>query len=82
MLPNLGSIVMRLLCRKRVCDKISVSRTTLSRWVAAGRFPKPTYIGDGNKAWQKAFWLEDDVDGWIIFHTATRGELADYRAPE
>ena len=68
----------KLLSRKQVLELVPVSRTTLSRWMAQRKFPKPTYIGDGNKAWQKAFWIEDEVERWIVIHTADKSILADY----
>ena len=73
---------MRLLSRKQVLDKIAVSRTTLDRWLKAETFPEQTYIGDGNRSWQKAFWDEEEVDDWIRFHLADKSTLADYHAPK
>lgn len=57
---------MKLLSKKLVCQKLSISAATLARWEASPtiRFPKRQHIG-GNGTWQKAFWLESDVDEWI-----------------
>ena len=58
--------VMRLLSKKKVCDILSVSSTTLARWEADPnlRFPARFSIG-GNGVWKKAFWREDEVEQWI-----------------
>ena len=57
---------MKLLSKKEVCAKLSVSPATIARWEADTvlRFPKRFHIG-GNGVWKKAFWREDDVDEWI-----------------
>jgi predicted DNA-binding transcriptional regulator AlpA len=57
---------MRLLSKKLVCQKLSVSSATLARWEACStmRFPKRQHLGGSDK-WAKAFWLESDVDEWI-----------------
>jgi len=57
---------MKLLSKKEVCAKLSVSPATIARWEADAvlRFPKRFHIG-GNGVWKKAFWREDEVDEWI-----------------
>lgn len=56
----------RLLSKKKVCEKLSVSHATIARWEADPvlQFPKRFHIG-GEGSWRKAFWREDEVDEWI-----------------
>ncbi len=39
--------------------KLGVSDMTLWRWLQAGTFPKPTYIG------RRRFWRASVVAGWL-----------------
>jgi len=43
-----------------VVDKTSLSRTTILKWVAAGKFPKPFKLGTDVLVWDEA-----DVDKWL-----------------
>lgn len=38
---------------------LGVNRRTISRWLTAGRFPSPTWIGP-----RRAFYV-DEVEAWI-----------------
>lgn len=58
----------KLLSKKQVLELVPVSKATLSRWEAEGRFPKRFHIG-GNGVWKKAFWREDEVLDWIEDNT-------------
>lgn len=51
---------MKALNVKQVCEKLSLSRTTIYRMIAAGVFPKP-FVLYGNRT----AWLEEDVDAWL-----------------
>ncbi len=64
---------MKLLSKKAVCAKLSVSAATLPRWEKSDklRFPKRFHIG-GDGKWQKAFWVEDEVDEWLEAQIAKR----------
>ena len=44
----------RLLSPKAVCDRTSLSRSTLDRLVATGRFPQPVRITDRRLAFDAA----------------------------
>ncbi len=51
----------RILRVRDVLDRIGgVSRSTLYRWMDAGRFPRPLKLGP-----QAAGWRETDVDAWL-----------------
>ena len=51
----------RLLAKSAVLERLSVSRSTLHRLVAGGRFPAPTYVlGPRSPRWHEA-----DVDVWM-----------------
>ena len=51
---------MRLLDVNEVARRLRVSRSTLYKMVAAGKFPPPVRLPNGAPRWR-----EDDVDGWI-----------------
>lgn len=44
-----------------VCDKVALSRATLDRMVAAGRFPKPIKLTERRLAYNQA-----DVEAWMM----------------
>ena len=52
--------VTRLIRLKEVQHRIGLGRSTIYRWVAEGRFPKPVQLGGYAVA-----WAEDDVEAWI-----------------
>ena len=49
-----------LLKAKDVCATLSISRSTLWRWVGSGAFPAPIQIGAGAVRWR-----ESAVQLWI-----------------
>ena len=49
-----------LLRPQDVLKVLGISRTTLARWRAAGRFPKPIRLGERILAWRRV-----DVESWI-----------------
>lgn len=51
---------MRLISTKAVCERTSLSRSTIDRLVAAGEFPKPVRITSRRLAYSAAA-----VDGWL-----------------
>lgn len=55
-LPETGFIRARQL----VPAIIPIARSTLHKWVAEGRFPKPVKLGPGVTAWRV-----EDVRAWI-----------------
>jgi len=50
----------RLLTPRAVCERTSLSRSSLDRLVAAGEFPKPIRITERRLAYSAA-----DVESWI-----------------
>ena len=46
--------MQRFLTPKAVCEKIALSRATLDRMVAAGRFPAPLRISERRLAYNEA----------------------------
>ncbi|WP_258168447.1 AlpA family transcriptional regulator [Paraburkholderia sp. BL21I4N1] len=54
------------------CARVGLGASTVYRYLAAGKFPKPVEIGGGRVA-----WLESEIDAWI----ANRPE-AGWRSPE
>lgn len=51
---------MQFLTPKAVCAKIALSRATLDRMVADGRFPKPLHLTERRLAYNAA-----DVETWM-----------------
>lgn len=68
---QLGVFVMRILSRKQVRDKVSISFAEIARREARGEFPKRIQISPN-----RVGWLEDDIDCWIIGLVAKRDRLA------
>lgn len=57
----------RLLSRKTVCERLDVTRQTLTGWIDAGRFPAPTVMlpgVKGDKPMER--WEETVVEGWLL----------------
>jgi len=48
------------LSTKEVCTAVGISRATLERWLASGRFPRPQPMKIGAKAFR--YWTQRDVD--------------------
>jgi predicted DNA-binding transcriptional regulator AlpA len=40
--------------------RVGLSRSTIYRWIAEGRFPKPVQLGGYAVA-----WAEDEIQNWI-----------------
>ena len=51
---------IRFLTPKAVCERTSLSRSTLDRLVAGGAFPRPIRITDRRLAYKAA-----DVEAWL-----------------
>lgn len=49
-----------LISPRQVCSRVSISRTTLDRLVAAGTFPQPVRITERRLAYSA-----DAVDAWV-----------------
>ncbi|TDV04709.1 helix-turn-helix transcriptional regulator [Paraburkholderia caballeronis] len=50
----------RLIRLREVRARVSLGASTVYRYLAAGKFPRPVDIGGGRVA-----WLESEVDAWI-----------------
>ena len=50
----------QFLTPKAVCDKIAMSRATLDRMVAAGKFPKPIHLTERRLA-----YCQSAVETWM-----------------
>lgn len=50
----------RLIRLPEVQHRVGLGRSTIYRWMAEGRFPKPVQLGGYVVA-----WAEDDVDSWV-----------------
>ena len=64
----------RLIRLPEVVHRVGLGRSTIYRWIAEGRFPKPVQLGGHTVAWP-----EDEVENWIFahlkqtFHTSATG---------
>ncbi|MXO91040.1 helix-turn-helix transcriptional regulator [Pontixanthobacter aquaemixtae] len=52
--------VTRLIRLPEVQHRVGLGRSTIYRWMADGKFPKPVQLGSYAVA-----WAEDDVDTWV-----------------
>jgi len=56
--------VSRLIRLKEVQHRVGLGRSTIYRWMAEGRFPKPVQLGGHVVA-----WLQEDIDEWIALRS-------------
>ncbi len=52
--------VTRLIRLKEVQYRVGLGRSTIYRWMAEGKFPKPVQLGGYAVA-----WAQEDIDAWI-----------------
>ena len=52
--------VTRLIRLKEVQYRVGLGRSTIYRWMAEGKFPKPVQLGGYTVA-----WAQEDIDAWI-----------------
>ena len=52
--------ITRLIRFKEVQHRVGLGRSTIYRWMAEGKFPKPVQLGGYAVAWAEA-----DIDKWI-----------------
>lgn len=52
--------VTRLIRLPEVQHRVGLGRSTIYRWMAEGKFPKPVQLGGYSVAWP-----EDEVESWI-----------------
>lgn len=53
--------VTRLIRLKEVQHRVGLGRSTIYRWMAEGKFPKPVQLGGYAIA-----WAEDVIQAWIV----------------
>lgn len=63
---------MRLIKLKTVMDSTGLARSTVYKFIAEGRFPKPVKLGARMVA-----WVEEEVEEWIL----SKISLRDINAP-
>ena len=56
--------VTRLIRLKEVQHRVGLGRSTIYRWMAEGKFPKPIRLGGFAVAWPA-----EDIDAWIAKQT-------------
>lgn len=61
-----GSKLLRI---KEVSNRTSLAKSTISLWVAQGRFPAPTKLSPTIKVWS-----ERDIERWITEHFGVSSE--------
>lgn len=52
--------ITRLIRFKEVQHRVGLGRSTIYRWMAEGKFPKPVQLGGYAVA-----WAQEDIDFWI-----------------
>ena len=55
--------VTRLIRLPEVQHRVGLGRSTIYRWMAEGKFPKPVQLGSYSVA-----WAEDEVTRWVESH--------------
>jgi len=63
---------MKLIKLKTVMDCTGLARSTVYKFIAEGRFPKPVKLGARMVA-----WVEEEVEDWIL----SKISLRDINAP-
>ncbi len=53
--------VTRLIRLKEVQHRVGLGRSTIYRWMAEGKFPKPVSLGGYAVA-----WVEDEIESWVL----------------
>lgn len=60
---------MRLLKLKDVMLQTGLARSTVYKYIAENRFPKPVSLGERNVA-----WVQSEIDDWITSKISERDE--------
>ena len=53
--------VTRLIRLPEVQHRVGLGRSTIYRWMAEGKFPKPVQLGGYAVA-----WAQEDIENWIL----------------
>ena len=64
--------VTRLIRLPEVQHRVGLGRSTIYRWMAEGKFPKPVQLGGYAVA-----WAEGEVEQWIADRLRQHGRSAD-----
>jgi len=56
--------ISRLIRLREVQHRVGLGRSTIYRWMAEGRFPKPVQLGGHAVAWP-----QEDIDDWIALRS-------------
>ncbi len=59
----------KLLRLDQVLDRVPISKSSVLRQVAEGRFPRPVRVGE-----RRVAWLEDEIVAWQTALVAKRDE--------
>lgn len=57
--PDTSTTDLQLLTREDLCQRLQISKRTVSRLVAAGKFPPPIRLGHSIR------WRSADIESWI-----------------
>lgn len=52
-----------------VIKKTGLSRSSIYKYVASGKFPKPVHLGERTVA-----WVESEIDDWLLTKMKEREE--------
>ena len=55
----------RLVRKAEVLQVVGVNISTLLRWIADGRFPKPVILNEGTQGPEIVCWRESDLEAWF-----------------
>ena len=55
------TMVREMIDEKELLSRLPIVRSTLQQWVRERRFPAPTKIGPGRKA-----WFVDEIVAWQV----------------
>ena len=54
----MGLSILKL---KEVMNKTGLSKSTIYKWIDAGKFPAPKQLGE-----RSVGWISTDIDNWIM----------------
>jgi len=58
---------MNMLRLKDVMTKTGLSRSSVYKYIAEGKFPKPVHLGERTVA-----WVESEIEEWLMTKLAER----------
>lgn len=58
---------MNMLRLKDVMTKTGLSRSSVYKYIAEGKFPKPVHLGERTVA-----WVESEIEEWLMAKLAER----------